>query len=90
MNTITNTIGKETSVYMETLQAIIKAEDTTLRAFMKEYGDGFGEGEGVSFYQTSGVSRLFRDVKEKLKDMIGNSLEVDLEDSLAPGKKKED
>ena len=89
MNTCINTIGKETSVYMETLQAVIQAEDTTLKAFMKEYGDGFGEREGLSLYQSSGVGKLFLDMREKLKTMIGNSLEVDLEDSFVPKKEEE-
>lgn len=74
---------------METLQAVIQAEDTTLKAFMREYGEGFGDNEGFSFFQSSGVFKIFHDMREKLKTMIGNSLEVDLEDSLVPKKEEE-
>lgn len=80
----------ETAPFVEALQAVLTAEAKTLTGFSDIYGDtpkeDGGKTGGEDMFHRSGLSSLFAEAKETLKNWIGNTFELGITGLLeAPG-----
>ena len=75
---------QETAPFVEGLRSILQAENAVLEGFMGIYGEKIGEGE--ERFKESGLSDLFGEIKDSIKDWIGTTFELGLSGLLeAPG-----
>lgn len=81
------TLLPETALYAEALQLILHAEEKCLESASITYGDTPNGGEnyrtgGEEHLITSGLDKLFEDLKDGIKKQIGDSLELYFSDLL--------
>ena len=65
-------ISKETALLIESLEYILKAENSALQAYWERYGEDGGEG----LWEKSVVKESIEDLKQSLKLTIGDFMEV--------------
>lgn len=73
-NEIKKKMSKETSLLIESLEYVMKAEDSALKAYYEEYGDP----EGDTLWWKSIVKESIENLKKSLKITIGDFMEVNL------------
>lgn len=71
---ITKKMSKETALLIESLEYLLKAENSACRAYLEEYGDP----EGDSVWQNSVFKQDIDDLKQTLKITIGDFMEVNM------------
>lgn len=64
-------ISKETSRLIESLEYVLKAENSALNAYYDEYGDP----EGDPVWQESQIKKSIEDLKRSIKITIGDFME---------------
>lgn len=79
---------------MNSLQAVLQAEDFALTAFSEIYGDQIpqdgGNTGGEDMYHSSGMYSLFEELKDTLHTWIGQTTELGLRGLLDKPKKEEE
>lgn len=87
MFTIPTTTPPETLLFIEALQAVLQAEDKTFSAFCQIYGDQIpedgGKTGGEDMFHRSGLSSLFEELRDSLKNWIGQTEELSLQGLLS-------
>ena len=73
-------LNRESSLLVEALQSVHKAEDRCLRYFLTAYGDDYigdtTETTGEKMYRESGLKKRVDLLKVVLKEQIGETLEM--------------